>query len=169
MNILQTMLAAGNGEVIQQVARQFGIEPAKATAALSALLPALAGGLKEKLESGASPEITRMLSTGNLGQFVENPRTLASPAALNHGRMLLAAIFGTEDTSHLVSMIAERVELGSSVIASILPIAATLLGGFLTKDAVAGGTLPDTLDHIANAGHSGVLDAVRSLASRILR
>jgi hypothetical protein len=169
MNILQTMLSAGDGEIIQQVARQFGIEPAKATAALSALLPALASGLKEKLESGASPEITRMLSSGNLGQFVENPRNLGSPAALNQGRTLLAAIFGTEDTSHLVSMVAEKVGLGSSVIASILPIAATLLGGFLSKDAAAGGNLPDTLDHIASAGHSGLLDAVRGLASRILR
>jgi hypothetical protein len=168
MNILQTMLSAGGGEVVQQVASQFGIDATKATAALSALLPALAGGLREKMESGGGPAITKTITSGNLAQYVEHPAGLASPAAVSQGKSLLSTIFGTEDTSNLVSMVAEKVGLGSSVISSMLPIAATLLGGFLAKDAAAGGKLSDTLDHIASVGHSGLLDAVKGLASKIL-
>jgi len=169
MNIVQTMLSAGGGGIVQQLARQFGINPTQATAAMSALLPALAGGLKEKMDSGAAPEIVNMISSPNLVQFADNPMRLASPAALNMGDALLSAIFGFEDTSYLISVVAEKVGLGSSVIASMLPVAATLLGAFLSKDAEAGGNPSDTLEHIASGGHNGLFDAVKGLAARILR
>jgi hypothetical protein len=169
MNILQTMLAADGGEIVQQLADQFGINPTQATATMSALLPALAGGMKEKMESGAGPEIAQWLRTSRLSQFADYPDSLASPGALNQGRTLLSTIFGSEDTSHLVSLVAEKVGLGSGVISSMLPISATLLGAFLSKDAAAGGNPADTLMQIANLGQSGLLDAVKGVASRILR
>ena len=93
------------------------------------------------------------------------PTALASPAALDQGKTLLSKIFGSGDTGHMVSMVAEKVGLGSGVISSMLPIAATLLGGFLSKKVAAGGSLTDIVGQLASAGHSGFMDTVRGLVS----
>lgn len=168
MNIVQTMLSAGGGGIVQQLASQFGIDPARANAAMSALLPALAGGLRETMESSAGPGVTRLIDSGILTRFADNPISLATPAALNQGRALLSTIFGSEDTGHMVSMVAEKVGLGSGVVASMLPIAATLLAAFVSKDAAVGGDTCETLEQMASGGHNGLMDAVKGLASRIL-
>lgn len=168
MNILETMLSAGGGGIVQQLASQFGIDAKQATAATSALLPALAGGLKEKMESGDASEITKLISSGNLTQFADNPSSLGTQAALDQGNTLLSRIFGSGDTSNLVSMVAEKVGLSSGIIRTMLPIAATLLGGLLSKKAATGGNLTDTIGQLAGVGHSGLMDAVKGLASRVL-
>jgi hypothetical protein len=168
MNILETMLSAGGGGIASQLASQFGISRDQAAAASSALLPALAGGLKEKLASGDPSGITDLISSGKLTQFADNSASLASPGALAQGITLLSKIFGSADTSDLVSMVADKVGLGSGVIRSMLPIAATALGGFLSKKTAAGGNLADTVGQLASVGHSGLLDTVKGLASHML-
>jgi hypothetical protein len=162
------MLSAGGGGIVNQLASQFGINAEQATAATSALLPALAGGLKEKLDSGSGSSITSLINSGTLTQYADNPASLGTPAALEQGKSLLSGIFGSGDTSDLVSMVAERVGLSSGLIRTMLPIGATLLGSFLSKKAASGGNVSDTLGHLANVGHSGLLDAVKGLASRVL-
>jgi hypothetical protein len=52
MNLLETMLSAGDGGVVKQLAGQFGINSEQAGSVISTLLPALAGGLKERLGQG---------------------------------------------------------------------------------------------------------------------
>jgi hypothetical protein len=168
MNILETMLSAGSGGIVKQLASQFGINADQATAAMSALLPALAEGLKEKMESSDASEITKLINSGNLTQFADNPASLATPAALDQGKTLLSKIFGFGDTSNLVSMVAEKVGLSSGLIRTMLPLGATLLGGFLSKKAAAGDSLTDTVGQLASVGHRGLMDAVKGLASRML-
>jgi hypothetical protein len=162
------MLSTGGGGIVKQLASQFGIDAKQATAATSALLPALAGGLKEKIDSGEGSEITKLISGGNLTQFVDNPAGLGTQAALDQGNGLLSTIFGSGDTSNLVSLVAEKVGLSSGLIHTMLPIAATLLGGLLSKKAATGGNLTDTIGQLAGVGHSGLMDAVKGLASRML-
>jgi hypothetical protein len=165
MNILETMLSGGGGGIVNQLASQFGISPAQATSATSALLPVLAGGLQERLASGDASGITDLIGSGKLTQFADNSDSLASPAALDQGKTLLSKIFGSIDTGNMVSMVAEKVGLSSGVINSMLPISATLLGGFLSKKVTAGGSLTDTVGQLASAGHSGLMDTVRGLVS----
>ncbi len=168
MNILETILSAGGGGIVNQLASQFGINADQATAATAALLPALAGGLKEKLDSGTGSGLASLINNGSLTQFADNPASLGTPAALEQGKSLLSGIFGSGDTSDLVSMVADKVGLSSGLIRTMLPIAATLLGAFLSKKAASGANVSDTLGHLANVGHSGLLDAVKGLASRVL-
>lgn len=165
MNILETMLSGGGGGIVNQLASQFGITPGQATSATSALVPALAGGMQERLASGDASGIADLISSGKLTQFADNSDSLASPAALDEGKTLLSKIFGSGDTGHMASMVAEKVGLGSGVINSMLPIAATLLGGFLSKKVTAGGSLTDIVGQLASAGHSGFMDTVRGLVS----
>lgn len=168
MNILETLLSAGDGGVVKQLAGQFGITPDQTTSAVSALLPALAGGLKEKLASGQASGLSDLIAGGTLSKFADDPASLGSPAALQQGTSLLSSIFGSGDLSNLASMVGEKSGVSSSIISSLLPIAATLLGGFLSKSTAGGqGNLVDTLGDLSNVGQEGILGAVKSLAAKL--
>ena len=167
MSILDSLLSAGDGVVVKQLAGQFGVNSEQATSVVSSLLPALAGGLKEKLAHGDTSGLSNLISGGSLTKFADNPSSLATPAALEQGKSLVSKIFGSEDLTNVVSMVAEKAGVNSSVITSILPIAATLLGSLLSKHKSAGGNLTDVLDQVVSAGHSGVLGAVKSLAAKV--
>ena len=167
MNLLDSMLSGGDGSVVKQLAGQFGIDSAQATSIVSTLLPALAGGLKERLGHGNTSELLALIGGGNLTRFADNPSSLATPAALEQGKSLVSNIFGSSDLSNLVSTVAEKAGVSSSIVTSILPIAATLLGGLVSKSTGGGSSLTDVLDQVASAGHSGILGAVKNLAAKL--
>lgn len=52
MSILETLMSAGEGGALKQLANQFGMTSDQTTSAVATLLPALAGGLQDKLASG---------------------------------------------------------------------------------------------------------------------
>ena len=81
MSILETLLSAGGGTVVNQLAGQFGISQEQATSSISALLPALASGMKEKLASGDTSGLSKLISDGSLTKFADDPSTLATTAA----------------------------------------------------------------------------------------
>jgi hypothetical protein len=169
MKILDTILSASNGGLVNQLAGQFGITPAQATAATSALLPALAGGLQQKLTNGDSTALSDMFSSGSWNKFAIDPTSLGTPAALSQGKSLLNQIFGNGDLSSIASMVAEKAGISSGVVTRMLPIAATVLGAFLSKSATSGqGDMTKKLGEIASAGHSGILSAVKDLAEKVL-
>jgi hypothetical protein len=166
MNILESICSTAGGGVVQQVAEQFGIDPKKAASTVSTLLPALASGMKEKLASGDTT-IPNLINSGNLQQYCDNPSTLSSQEAVDQGNTLLTAIFGRGDLSNMISMVAEKVDINSSVISRMLPIVATLFGALLAKGSAGGGSLADTVGQIAHAGQGGLAGAVRSLTSKV--
>jgi hypothetical protein len=49
MNILETIVGAQNGAAVDNLAAQFGLRPEQASAAVSALLPALAAGFQKNM------------------------------------------------------------------------------------------------------------------------
>ena len=167
MNLLESMLSAGDGGVVKQLAGQFGIDSEQASSIVSTLLPALAGGLKERLGHGNTSGLLDLIGGGNLTRFADNPSSLATPAALEQGKSLVSSIFGNADLTHMVSTVAEKVGVSSSIVNSILPIAATLLGGLLSKSTSAGSSLTDAVDQVASAGHTGILDTVKNLAAKV--
>jgi hypothetical protein len=167
MSILDSILSSGSGGVVNQLAGQFGITAGQARSAASALLPALASGMQEKLKSGDTG-LASLLGGGTLTQFADNPSALATPAALEQGKSLLARTFGSGDMSNIVSTVAEKAGIGSGVVSSMLPIAATFLGGVLSKSAASGGNLTDTLGQLSGTASEGLLGAVKSLASKVL-
>lgn len=167
MNVLDSLLSAGDGAVVKQLAGQFGIDSAKTTSIVSMLLPALAGGLKERLAQGNTTGLLALIGGGNLARFADNPSSLATPAAQEHGQSLLASIFGSADLTNVVAPVAEKVGVSSSVVTRILPIAATLLGSVLSKSTTAGNNLVDSVDQVASAGHVGLLGAVKNLTAKL--
>ena len=168
MNIIETLLSAGDGGIVKQLAGQFGMTSEQTTSAVSVLLPALAGGLKDKLSSGTASGISDLITGGTLSKFADNPASLGSPDALQQGKSLLSSIFGGGDLTNLATMVAEKSGVSSATIMSLLPVAATLLGGFLSKSSAAGqGDVMDTLGDVSNIGQEGIIGAVKGLAAKI--
>jgi hypothetical protein len=167
MNLIETMLSAGDGGVVKQLAGQFGINSEQAGSVVSTLLPALAGGMKERLGEGDSSGLSNLINSGTLTKFADNPSSLADPAALEQGKSLVSKIFDSADLTNLVSTVAEKAGVSSSVVTSILPVAATFLGGVVSKSATGGSSVTDVLDQVASAGHSGILDTVKNLAAKV--
>ena len=79
----------------------------------------------------------------------------------------MSTIFGSSDLTNLVSTVAEKAGVSSGVVSSIMPIAATLLGGLLSKSTSGGSSLTDVLDQVASSGHTGILGAVKNLAAKL--
>jgi hypothetical protein len=50
----------------------------------------------------------------------------------------------------------------------MLPIVATLVGGFLSKNVASGGNLTETLGQLSNVGQHGIRGAVKSMVSKVL-
>jgi len=167
MNLLESMLSAGEGGVVKQLAGQFGINSEQTTSIVSMLLPALAGGLKERLGHGNDSGLLSLIGSGNLTRFADNPSNLATPAAVEQGKSLMSTIFGSSDLTNLVSTVAEKAGVSSGVVSSIMPIAATLLGGLLSKSTSGGSSLTDVLDQVVSSGHTGILGAVKNLAAKL--
>src|SRR3974377_2579353 len=134
MSVLDSLLSAGDGGVVKQLAGQFGVNSEQATSVVSSLLPALAGGLKEKLAHGDTSGLSNLIGGGSLTKFADNPSSLATPEALEQGKSLVSKIFGSGDLTNVVSMVAEKAGVSNSVVSSMLPIAATLLGGLVSKN-----------------------------------
>jgi len=166
MSLFDSLLSASSGGIVTQLAKQFGITGDQAKSAISTMVPALAGGLKEKLaDSQASSSISQLLLGGGLNSFADNPSSLGSPNALAQGKSLLSSVFGG-DLTKLVSGVTEKTGLSSGIVNSMLPVVMALLGGFLSKNVASGKTsLTDLVGSLA-AG-PGILGAVKGLAQKV--
>lgn len=168
MNILENLLSAGDGGALKQLAGQFGLNGDQVSSAVSTIVPALAGGLKEKLDAGggAADALKNVFSSGSLTNFLDNPAGLGSPAAAEAGKNLLGQIFGGGDLTNLAAGIGEKAGIGSGTIMKMLPVVMTLLGGFLSKSSAGGQTdLTSLLGSLTGTG--GLMGAVKGLAAKV--
>ena len=137
MNILDAIVNAQDGAAVQQLGSQVGLAPAQATAALSALMPALAGGFQRNIQSqGGLESLTAALASGNHGQYIDNPTSLADQSAVTDGNGILGHLLGSKDASREVaSRAAAQTGLSSDVLKRMLPLAATLMMGAFSKQS----------------------------------
>lgn len=166
MSVLQSILSAGNGGVLNQLTSRFGINAEQATSAVSALVPTLAGGIKERIANN-DIGLANLLTGEKMKQFARDVPNLGSPAAADVGKSLVAGIFSSDETSKIISTIAEKVGIGGDTVTKMLPIVATLVGGFISKSAASGGNLTETLGQLSEVGQGGFLGAVKGLTSKV--
>jgi hypothetical protein len=137
MNILDAIVNAQGGAAVQQLGSQVGLAPDQATAALSALMPALAGGFQRNIQSqGGLESLMAALSSGNHGQYIDNPTSLADQSAVTDGNGILGHLLGSKDVSREVaSRAAAQTGLSADILKRMLPLAATLMMGALSKQS----------------------------------
>jgi hypothetical protein len=168
MSLLDNLLSAGAGTAVTQLAGQFDITPDQAKSAISALVPALAGGIKEKLaDPGTATQLYKRITDGSLSRFSEDPATLASPAAIDQGKALLRMVFGGGGLTQAFSGVEQKTGLSSGVLNGMLPVVMALLGGYLSRNSSnQEGSLSDMVGNLASGG--GVLSALKAMAQKVV-
>jgi hypothetical protein len=152
MNILDSMIGASNGAAVEQLAKQFGLQPAQASAAIGALMPAVAAGLKRNADTNES-RLESVLAGGSHEQYIDQPESLTSPATLTDGNAILGHLFGTKEVSREVAAgAAQKTGIDPAILKKLLPIVAAMAMGALAKQTRTGGTGTQT----AGAGKGGI-------------
>lgn len=137
MNILDAIVNAQDGAAVKQLGSQVGLAPDQTTAALSALMPALAAGLQRNIQTqGGLESLMSALSTGSHGRYIDNPTSLADQSAVIDGNGILGHLLGSKEGSREVaSRAAADTGLSSDVLKRILPLAAALMMGAVSKQS----------------------------------
>ena len=157
MNLLQTLLDANGGQIVGQLARNFGLNESQAGSALRQLVPALAGGLKNNLaQPGGLDSLLGALQQGQHGRYVEDPGLLTQDETVNDGNAILGHLFGSKDVSRQVAArAAQGTGLDTGVLKKRLPVVAALAMGALNRQA--GSAQAQITDNALDAGAGGGL------------
>ncbi len=159
MNILEALLAAQGGGAVKQLGQQFGLEGDQVSAALSALVPALAGGLaKNATAEGGLAGLTAALSGGRHGSYLDDLASLASPSTTADGNSILGHILGSKDVSRQVAaQAAVSSGVGPDILKQMLPVVAAMVMGAMAKNA-GGGAATAGLGAPGGGRGGGLLD-----------
>ena len=182
MNMLDAIVNAQDGAAVRQLGSQVGLAPDQATAALTALMPALAAGFQRNLQShGGLENLMSALSSGNHRQYIDNPGSLTAPSAVADGNGILGHVLGSKEVSREVAnRAAAQTGLGADVLKRMLPLAATLMMGAFARQsgnasgpgsapASAGGGLAAMLSPLLDQNRDGsIVDDVTSMIGRFM-
>lgn len=153
MNILEAVLGAQNGNAAREAGKAAGLSPDQVTSALSALVPQLASGLQRNAaQPGGLESLVGALTGGRHAQYVDDTAALGRADTVADGNSILGHILGSKDASRAVaSQAASQTGLDVNALKKLLPIAATMVMGSLSKQTSQGGVG----GLLANAGGSG--------------
>jgi hypothetical protein len=181
MNLLESLLAAGNGGAVQQLGRQFGLGDDQAAAALSALVPALASGLaRNATQSGGLDALMGALAGGRHDGYLDDIASLARPETAADGNGILGHILGSKDASRQVATRAAATSgVGADILKQMLPVVAAMVMGAMARTAGSGragmdmglpggmsGGLPGGVPTSLGANAGGVLDMLAPMLDR---
>ena len=152
MNILQEILGAGNGQMVDALASQFGLDREQASNAVGNLLPAVSRGLQREMAGpGGMESLAGALERGNHGRYVDDPSVVGDQLAIQEGNDILGHIFGSKDVSREVARRASTASgLDAGILKQMLPIIAGMAMGALNKSGAAA-------DLKTGAGESGAM------------
>lgn len=183
MNILETIVNAQDGAAVRQLGLQFGLGEDQAASALSALVPALAAGVQRNIQNdGGLGSLMSALSSGNHGQYIDEPANLGQQSAVATGNGILGHLLGSKDVSREVaSRAAAQTGLSPDVLKGMLPLVATLMMGAFSKQsggassigaglAGSGGGIASMLTPLLDQNRDGsILDDVTSMIGRFIK
>lgn len=126
---------------IATLGQQFGLSPQQSQAALEALAPVVAAGMRRNASGGGDlGGLIGSLSGGGLSRYADDGDGLSSPQAVDDGNAILGQIFGTKDVSRGVAQqLSASTGIGSDILKKMLPIIAAMIMGQLAKSAGGGG------------------------------
>lgn len=135
MNILDAMLSAQGGGATQQLGQQFGLDESQVSAALSALVPALAAGVQNNVSSPQGLDgLLSALGSGQHQRYVDDAGMLSRADTIADGNGILGHILGSKDVSRQVaSRASAQTGIGEGVLKSMLPVVAAMMMGAMSK------------------------------------
>ncbi len=143
MNLLDTILNAGGGAVVQNMSKSLGLGESQTQSALGQLLPAVARAIGNNASSGDGlSSLLGALGGGNHQRFLDNPSMLGHEDCTKEGNGILGHLFGSKDVSRgLASRAAEKTGVGADILKKMLPMVASVAMGALSQKAAGSGML----------------------------
>jgi hypothetical protein len=141
MNLFDMMMQAQNGNAVNNMARQFGLQPDQAQSAMEALLPAFSTGLQRQATStDGLQNIMNMFGGGQHAAFHDADGDGIPDEAATQGNDVLGQLFGSKEVSRAVATQASAMSgVSSSILQQMLPVMASMLMGGLFKGATNNG------------------------------
>ena len=155
MNILDLVL--NNGSVVQEMAKNFNLQPNDAQNAIKHMLPALTRGVQNNIQKeGGLEGLLGALAKGNHQQYIDNPNVLGQQNTVSDGNAILGHILGSKDVSRNVAgHAAQKTGLDFGLLKKMLPVLATVVMGSLSKQTQQKGILEQAMGGLLGGGGGG--------------
>jgi hypothetical protein len=141
MNLFDMMMQAQGGNAVNNMARQFGLQPDQAQSAMEALLPAFSTGMQRQAEStDGLQDLMKMFGAGQFAGFHDANGDGISDNAAMQGNDILGQLFGGKEVSRAVAAQASAVSgVSDSILKQMLPVMASMIMGGMFKGAMGNG------------------------------
>jgi hypothetical protein len=128
---------------ISAIGRQFGLDDEQTRAALDALVPVVAAGMRRTAQSPEGlQEVLRQVLTGGYDGSLDDDRAVSFERAKPAGDEVLGQIFGDKQVSREVAQqLSATSGVGAAILKKLLPIVATMVLGTLAKRMGSGGAM----------------------------
>jgi hypothetical protein len=151
---------------ISAIGRQFGLDEQQTRAALDALVPVVAAGMRRTAQSPEGlQEILRQVLTGGYGGTLDDDRAVSFERAKPSGDEVLGQIFGDKQVSREVAQqLSATSGVGAAILKKLLPIVATMVLGTLAKKMGSGGAMAgEQVPQPRSDGGGGLGDILRDV------
>lgn len=141
MNLLEA-ITNGQGQPLQQLARQFGIDQNTAENVVKQFLPALTNGVKKNVQrdDNGLDDLLNALNRDQHERYLDQPEQLNQQETVQDGNNILGHLFGDKQVSReLAGRTAKTTGLDSSLLKQMLPMVASMMMGALNKQTQAKG------------------------------
>lgn len=138
MNMFDMLRQAQDGNGIENLARQFGLDQSQTEQVLKSILPAVSTGFKQRARDPRGLEsILRQVQGTDYEDVYENADRLGRDDVKRRGDDILGQIFGSKDVSRSVARRAEQsTGVGADIVKKMLPtITSMVLGGMQRKSS----------------------------------
>jgi hypothetical protein len=142
-NWFDLMRQAQGGAGFDNMARQFGLTPDQTQRAVAALMPAFMMAFQRSaMNPNTMMQLFQTMAGGHYPNFFESATQAFSPQGRQEGKVILDQLFGSDEVSRRVAHQAAQFSgVGTEALNQILPLAAAILAGGMTKAMAAQGTL----------------------------
>jgi hypothetical protein len=153
MNLMDAILNSG-GSPVSQISRKLGMGEADVTTAIAGLLPALTNGIKKNVsQQGGIESLLGALNRGGHERYLEDPEAISREDAVSDGNGILSHLLGSKDVSRqLADRTSKNTGLGSDILKKVLPLAAGLAMGALSKQGNRSGFLSGLKESRSSSG-----------------
>ncbi|WP_269933534.1 DUF937 domain-containing protein [Aminobacter sp. HY435] len=135
--LFEMLANAQNGNGMDALSRQFGLNQQQTQAALEALMPAFSQGLKRNAsDPHGVGSFLQAMASGQHAKYFDDASRAFSPQGVDEGNGILGHLFGSKDLSRAVAaQAAQATGVGQNVLQQMLPVIASMIMGGLFKQS----------------------------------
>ncbi|MEO0618842.1 MAG: DUF937 domain-containing protein [Pseudomonadota bacterium] len=135
MSAYEQLTRAQNGQVIDNLAAQFGLSHAETEDAIREMLPVLTRAVQANIQTKRGLQsLIRALGSGHHARYYDDPATIGAEETLADGRAIARHMLGSDRQVRALETQAQYATgLGGGILEQILPHLASILMGMIFK------------------------------------